>query len=120
MKTAKSWTTRLLAAAVVVVCVAAGFVGLRVVMGYGVTFHGSFKKIQPGMSETQVVAALGTPDERSAEFRLGQREGFEKEYALAAESGSSYYLFWFRGIDVVYAVGFDAAGRATIKAVGGT
>jgi len=97
-----------------------GFVGLRVLMGYGVTFHTTFTKIQPGMSEAEAVAALGAADERSAHFRLGQYGGSEKEYARAAESGSAYYLHWKKGIDVVYAVGFDKDGRVTMKAVGGT
>ena len=120
MKTMKPRTKRFLAGAIVVVCIAVGFVALHIFMGYGVTFYGSFDRIQSGMSETQVVAALGAADERSAEFRLGQYEGFEKEYARAAGSGSSYYLLWNKGIDVVYAIGFDRNGRVTMKAIGGT
>jgi hypothetical protein len=108
---------------VAIACVAAGllgFLGLRVLMGYGITFHSKFSNIQPGMSEAQVVASVGAADERSAQFRLGQHGGFEKEYARAAASGSEYYLLWNKGIDVVYAVGFDKDGRVTMKAVGGT
>jgi hypothetical protein len=110
-------------ALVAVACVAGGLLGLlglRVFMGYGVTFHSKFTKIRPGMSEAQVVAALGVADERAAQFRLGQYGGFEKEYARAAASGSTYYLLWNKGIDVVYAVGFDKDGRVTMKAVGRT
>lgn len=120
MKTAKPWTMRVSAVATLVVCLAAAFVGVRALMGYGVTFYRSFEKVQQGMLEAEAVAILGAADERSAEFRLGQYEGFEKEYARAAGSGSSYYLLWFKSIDVVYAIGFDRNGRVTMKAVGGT
>jgi hypothetical protein len=89
-------------------------------MGYGITFHSSFKKVRAGMSEAQGVAALGAANERSSEFRLGQYVGFEKEYARAAASKSSYYLIWNKGIDVVYTVGFDNEGHVTMTAVGGT
>jgi hypothetical protein len=103
-----------------VACLVVSLVGTRVLMGYGLTFHGSFKKVQAGMSEAQVVAALGIAGARTTEFRLGQYIGFEKEYARAAASGSVYYLLWYKGIDVVYAVGFDNDGRVTTKAFGGT
>lgn len=116
----KSRNTRLLAVALGVIFIAVALVGLRILMGYGFTFHSSFKRVQTGMSEAQVVADLGAADERAAEFRLGQYAGFEKDYARAAESGSNYYLLWNKGIDVVYAVGFDKDGRVTMKAVGGT
>jgi hypothetical protein len=116
----KSRNTRILVILLAVVCVGAAVVGLRVLAGYGVNFHSSFKKVQVGMSEAQVVAALGVANERSSEFRLGQYRGFEQAYARAAASGSSYYLLWSKGIDVVYAVGFDKDGSVTMKAVGGT
>jgi len=117
MRPRHAWLVAVLLA---VVCVPVAFVGLRMLMGYGVTFHNSFKNIQAGMSEAEVVAALGPADERSAEFRLGQYKGFEAEYARAAASGSSHYLLWKKGIDVVYAIGFDKDSRVTMKAVGGT
>jgi hypothetical protein len=94
--------------------------GLRWLVGYGVTFYGSFEKIEPGMDERRVLELLGEPDEKSATFRLGQYEGSETEYARAAASGSSKYLLWFKGIDLVYAVGIDKSGRVTVKALGGT
>ena len=55
-----------------------------------------------------------------SEFHLGQKEGFEEKYALAARSGSKYYLFWQKATDLTYAVGFDANDRVTYSAVGGT
>lgn len=116
----KSRNTRLLAVALGVVFIAVALVGVRALMGYGFTFHSSFKRVQSGMSEAQVVVVLGGADVRTAKFQLGQYTGFEKEYAQAAASGSSYYLLWHRGIDVVYAVGFDKTGKVTMKAVGGT
>jgi hypothetical protein len=116
----KSTPKRLLAALLAVVFIAVAFIGGRVMMGYGVTFHSSFRTLQTGMSEAQVVAALGAADKRSPEFQLGQPGDFEKEYARAAVIGSSYYLLWSKGIDVVYTVGFDKDGRMTMKAVGGT
>ncbi|MBN2579581.1 MAG: hypothetical protein JXB10_11375 [Pirellulales bacterium] len=119
MNAKKQLMRRSLALAAVVLVVVA-IIGVRVLLGFGITFHWSFTKIQPGMLESQVVAALGTPCSKSAEFRLGQREGFEKEYARAAASGSAYYLLWEKGMDVVYAVGFDKNGRVTMTAAGGT
>lgn len=116
----KSQNRRLLAVLLAVLSIGLAFVAARVLMGYGVTFHSSFKKLQVGMSEEQVVAALGAADKRSAVFQLGQSGGFEKEYARAAASGSNYYLLWSKGIDVVYTVRFDKDGRVTMKAVGGT
>ncbi len=72
------------------------------------------------MSRERVVELLGPPSEQSSEFHLGQSQGFEREYEMARNSNSSHYLFWNRGIDVVYAVGFDSKDKVTIKAVGGT
>ena len=104
-----------------VLCVLSlGVVAARMLLGYGITFHPNFKTIAPGLPREQVVALLGRPDEESAEFRLGQREGFEREYELAENTDSRYYLIWHRGIDLVHVVGFDSEDRATIKAVGGT
>jgi hypothetical protein len=89
-------------------------------MQFANPFHAAFSTVERGMLEAQVVAVLGPSDERTSEFRLGQYAGFEDEYARAARSGSSYYLLWNKGIDVVYAVGIDEDGRVTMKAVGGT
>lgn len=116
----KSRRIQLLIAMLGVACLLGALFGPRMIMGYGPTFHGSFKKIEAGMMEAHVVAALGKANARTTEFRLGQYSGFEKDYARAAASGSSYYLLWYRGLDVVYAVGFDKDGKVTMKAVGGT
>ena len=97
-----------------------GVLAFRLLLGYGITFGPRFKTIAPGLPRERVVALLGRPDEESAEFRLGQREGFEREYELADSSDSRYYLIWYKGIDVVYTIGFDSEDKVTIKAVGGT
>lgn len=110
----------LLIAALALLGAVAGILGFRMLMGFGVTFYSSYEKVDVGMSETEVVALLGLADEKSTQFRLGQRDGFEQEYARAARSGSAHYLLWHKGIDVVYAVGFDGEGKVTMKAVGGT
>ena len=103
------------------VCVLSlGIVSARLLLGYGVTFNPKFKTIASGAPRDRVVELLGRPDEESAKFRLGQREGYEREYELAENSDSHYYLIWYKGIDVVYAVGFDREDRVTIRAVGGT
>lgn len=116
----KSRANQVLMVGLAILGVAVFILGSRVLTSVGVPFQAAFKKIQAGMSEAEVVAGLGTPDEKSAQFRLGQYAGFEKEYARAADSGSSYYLIWNKGVDVVYTVGFDNAGRVTMKAGGGT
>jgi len=83
-------------------------------------FRAQFLQVERGMTEAQVVELLGPSDERSTEFFLGQRSGSEDAYMRAAESNSSYFLVWRRGVDVVYSVGFSAEGKATIAEVGGT
>jgi len=89
-------------------------------MGETPGFQWSYHKVKPGMSREEVVEMLGEPDDESPEFHLSQYESFEKEYERAEQSGSEYYCFWYRGIDVTYAVGFDNEDRVTMKALGGT
>ena len=72
------------------------------------------------MPESMVISLLGTPNNRSSEFYLGQREGFEEAYERVAESGATHYLMWHRGTDVVYAIGFNEEGNVAIAEVGGT
>ena len=83
-------------------------------------FRKRYKEIEPGMPESMVVHLLGTPNDRSPEFYLGQREGFEEAYERAADSGATHYLMWHRETDVVYAVGFNEEGNVAIIEVGGT
>ena len=111
----------IIATVVGVICVlCAGTVFIRCLGGYGITFHLRYKTIESGMSRERVIELLGRPHEQSSEFHLGQAQGFEPEYERARNSDSRYYLFWNKGIDVVYAVGFDSEDKVTIKAVGGT
>ena len=83
-------------------------------------FARKFETLRIGTPESEVLALLGPPTERSDVFRLGQPHGYEKEYAAAASSGSRYYLLWRRELDLVYAVGFDQEQRVRYSAVGGT
>jgi hypothetical protein len=83
-------------------------------------FTKTFEKITPGSSEAQVVALLGHPDEKGLNFRLGQYDGFEKAYQRASESNANNYWFWFRGVDIVYTVGFDEQGKVVVAEHGGT
>lgn len=83
-------------------------------------FRSSFDRVEEGMPRAEVVKTLGKPDRESDEFRLGQYEGYEEEYARAEGSDSEYYCLWFRGIDHTYTVGFDGDDRVTMKASGGT
>lgn len=83
-------------------------------------FAGKFEKVKIGESKTNVLSMLGEPNHKDKEFRLGQKEGFEAAYQRAEKSNSSYYLFWHRGIDTVYTIGFDAQEKATITESGGT
>jgi len=83
-------------------------------------FRDRYKEIELGMQESMVVSLLGTPNDRSSEFYLGQREGFEEAYERAAESGAIHYLMWNRETDVVYTVGFNKEGNVAIVEAGGT
>ena len=83
-------------------------------------FRDRYKEIELGMPESIVISLLGTPNDRSPEFYLGQREGFEEAYERAAESGATHYLMWQRETDVVYTVGFSEEGNVAIIEVGGT
>ena len=100
--------------------------GCYFVLGHLVTspseraFSRRFHSLQNGMKESEVVAILGPPYERSGVFRLGQPHGYEKEYSAAARSGCKYYLLWRQELDLVYAVGFDENERVCYSAVGGT
>jgi hypothetical protein len=83
-------------------------------------FYAAMQALPTGATETEVHAKLGTPAGTGIVFRLGQREGFEDEYAKAASSGSVRYLFWDRGIDVVCTIGLDKHDRVAYKGCGGT
>lgn len=83
-------------------------------------FNSGFRNVSPGITEEDVLAILGPADERTREFRLSQRESFESIYDEANQSGAQYWLLWFRGIDLTYAVGFSESGEVVFKAVGGT
>jgi hypothetical protein len=83
-------------------------------------FRKSFQNVEVGMAESQVLELLGRPDERSKEFFLGQRAGFEGAYQRAAATKSLYFLVWRRELDVVYSVGIDPNGRVAVAEAGGT
>jgi hypothetical protein len=83
-------------------------------------FRDRYKEIELGMPESMVVSLLGTPNDRSSEFYLGQREGLEEAYERAAESGATHYLMWHRETDVVYTVGINEEGNVAIVEAGGT
>jgi len=84
------------------------------------SFDVGFDRIGLGMNRSEVVGLLGPPDDQGAVFHLAQREGYEAEYERAKRSDAQTYLFWTRGVDVVYAIGLDSADRVVFKAVGGT
>jgi hypothetical protein len=83
-------------------------------------FRKAFQNVEVGMGESQVFELLGKPDERSREFFLGQRAGFEEAYQRASASKSAYFLVWRRGLDMVYSVGIDPSGRVALAEAGGT
>jgi hypothetical protein len=78
-------------------------------------FARQFETIRPGMTRAQVLAILGQARVEGSEFHLGQKEGFEEEYALAARSGSKYYLFWQKATDLTYASGGGTLRRRRIR-----
>ena len=83
-------------------------------------FEKKFQLVQLGDTEAKALAVLGKPDAKEREFRLGQRKGFEDVYARAEASDSTYYLLWFKGIDVVFSVGINSKGQVSAKESGGT
>jgi hypothetical protein len=83
-------------------------------------FEKKFASVNLGDPESQVLALLGKPDAKEATFRIAQEQGYEEAYARARASGSTYYLVWARGVDVVFSVGIDAQGRVRAKEYGGT
>lgn len=83
-------------------------------------FTKTFEEVVPGLDEEKVLALLGNPDEKGTEFRLGQYKGFEEKYQRASASNAKYYWFWFRGLDIVYAVGFDEQHKVVVAESGGT
>ena len=83
-------------------------------------FQSRYQEIEIGMQESIVVSILGSPNERSSEFYLGQREGFEEVYERAAQSRAVQYLIWRRNTDMVYAVGLNKEGNVAFFAAGGT
>jgi len=86
----------------------------------GAKFLLNFNRIAAGDTKERVIALLGNSDTMEEQFRLGQKIGYEAEYVKAKNSDSKYFLFWNKGIDIVYAVGFDKNNKVTIKAHGGT
>ena len=86
-----------------------------------VEFRKNFENIQRGDSKAKVLVLLGEPaHERSSTFRLGQKEGFEEKYERAKKSNASYYLLWFKGADIVFAVGFNDLDEVVVAESGGT
>lgn len=90
------------------------------ITGLNPKLYHQYESIQKGMTRQEVVSKMGKPSGEGVEFRLGQYEGYEDEYERAKQSNSKYYLFWYSGIDITYAIGFDSDNKVTIKAVGGT
>jgi hypothetical protein len=83
-------------------------------------FRERFAEIEIGMEESLVLSMLGSPDNRSPEFYLSKKEGFEEAYMRAAASGATNYVMWQRGVDAVYAIGFNIEGKAAVIETDGT
>jgi hypothetical protein len=83
-------------------------------------FRDRYNEIESGMPESMVVSLLGTPNDRSSAFYLGQRKGFEEAYRRAEESGATNYLIWQLETDEVFTIGFNEEGKvAIVEADGG-
>ncbi len=93
---------------------------LNDVPGFDRHFHAQFKQVRSGLTQSQVLALLGRPDAESDHFYLGQTKGFEPQYEAARLSGAKRYLIWRKGIDLVYAVGFNEQGQVVVASYGGT
>ena len=77
-------------------------------------FRDRYNEIGSGMHESMVVSLLGTPNDRSSAFYLGQRKGFEDAYRRAEESGATNYLIWQLETDEVFTIGFNEEGKVAI------
>jgi hypothetical protein len=77
-------------------------------------FRDRYKEIELGMPESMVVSLLGAPNDRSSEFYLGQKKGFEEADRRAAESGATNYLIWQLETDDVYIIGINEEGKVAI------
>ncbi len=77
-------------------------------------FRDRYNEIESGMPESMVVSLLGTPNDRSSVFYLGQRKGFEDAYRRAEESGATNYLIWQLETDEVFTIGFNEEGKVAI------
>jgi hypothetical protein len=84
----------------------------RVVRGY--------HAIEFNMPRDQVVKLMRSEGRQSDRFYLGQRDGYEFEYAAAEKIGAAYFLSWITGIDHVFTVGFDKNNKAIFKSHGTT
>jgi hypothetical protein len=115
----------------IILFVSAGAVGTLVLAMYVVNltdpvaqeyreFERRFSAVTLGDSREKVFDRLGKPDDVDGDFRLGQIEGHEDAYERARNSGAIEYSFWFRGIDVVFAIGFDETNKVTLTEFGGT
>lgn len=51
---------------------------------------------------------------------MGQRGGYEFEYAVGERINAAYFLGWTTGVDHVFTVAFDEDDRVIYKASGGT
>lgn len=80
----------------------------------------AFAEIKPEMSKQEIVHRMGSEGKRTDTFNLGQRAGFEFQYAVASRIGAAYFLSWHTGVDVVFTVAFDQNDKAIYKASGGT
>jgi len=101
-----------------------GFVGLRArwddMHNWDRRVDRGFHRVTVGMTRSEVERLMRTPGTKLEQFHLGQKAGFERQYAEAERSKSAYWVSWHNGIDYVYTVGFDDHDQVTYKASGGT
>lgn len=103
-----------------------GLIGLTLMTDWLITsseledFQSRYNEIEIGMQESMVVSLLGSPNKRSSEFFLGQKEGFEDVYARAAQSEAIQYLIWQKKFDLVFTVGLNEEGKVAFYATSGT
>ena len=83
-------------------------------------FKALISTIDLGTDRKNVLALLGHPNDQSEIFRLAQLEGYMAAYQRAERSNSAYYMYWIKGIDHVFAVGFNTEHKVTIIENGGT
>ena len=81
----------------------------------------AFNKLEAGFMRADVLEKMGrAPNLTNTTFTLGQRNGYESEYAKTNGLKIALFYTWVNGIDHYYCVGFNDEDKLVVKGQGGT